>query len=233
MIAIIPARIGSKGVIKKNIKMLNGKPLIAYSIEAALNSKGISRVIVTTDSEEIASIAREYNAEVPILRPPELSSDSSKARDVYLHMIDFLNGEQQSKITSFMVLLPTCPFTKNKDIESALDIFIKENADSVISMKKSEHPISWYKELDRNGRIRAPDNTKEIFISNRQEGKGYYLPNGAIFIFTAELLRANATYYYENSYPYIMPANRSIDIDTPLDFEFADFLMKKNALEFQ
>ena len=109
MIAFIPARGGSKGVLGKNIKEICGKPLIAYTIEAAKKAKGVDRVIVTTDDEAIAAVAREYGAEVPFMRPAELSSDTASAIDVYLHATEFVMNETGEQIDKFMVLLPTVP----------------------------------------------------------------------------------------------------------------------------
>ena len=120
MIALIPARGGSKGLPGKNIKSLCGKPLIAYTIQAALNASGINQVVVTTDSEEIAEISRQYGAEVPFLRPKELAEDTSSAVDVYLHAIDFLQKKTGKEIQKFMVLLPTAPLREAKDIERFL-----------------------------------------------------------------------------------------------------------------
>ena len=123
MIALIPARGGSKGLPGKNIKNLCGKPLIAHTIGAALNASGIDRVVVTTDSEEIAEIAKQYGAEVPFLRPEELAGDTSSAVDVYLHAVDFLQKESGQEIQKFMVLLPTAPLRGSENIEQALKEF--------------------------------------------------------------------------------------------------------------
>ena len=120
MIALIPARGGSKGLPGKNIKSLCGKPLIAYTIQAALNASGINQVVVTTDSEEISEISRQYGAEVPFLRPKEHAEDTSSAVDVYLHAIDFLQKKTGKEIQKFMVLLPTAPLREAKDIEQAI-----------------------------------------------------------------------------------------------------------------
>lgn len=120
MLAIIPARGGSKGLPGKNIKELNGKPLIAYAIEAALDSKYIDRVLVTTDSDDIAKVAKMYGADVPFKRPDELSSDTASAIDVYLHAIEFVMNTQDVKIEKFMVLLPTAPMRTSKHIDSAV-----------------------------------------------------------------------------------------------------------------
>lgn len=124
MLAIIPARGGSKGLPGKNIKKLMGKPLIAYTIEAALNSSAINRVIVSTDDDKIASVAKQYGAEVPYIRNSELASDSASAIDVYIDAIQRL--EIENRTDPFMVLLPTVPFRTSENIDEAYDCLIKK-----------------------------------------------------------------------------------------------------------
>src|SRR5699024_5514424 len=140
MIAIIPARGGSKGLPGKNIRLLNGKPLISYTIIEALNSEKISRVIVSTDDTQIAEIAIQYGAEVPFLRPDYLSTDTSKAIDNYTYTIERLNDEgvNLAPINNFVVLQPTSPLRTRNDIDKAINLFYEKKADSVISVNKSE-----------------------------------------------------------------------------------------------
>lgn len=224
MIAIIPARGGSKGLPGKNIKLLNGKPMIAYTIEAALNAKGISRVIISTDDEEIAKIAKEYGAEVPFIRPKHLATDDSKAIDVYKYTIGELEKNDSNIITSFIVLQPTSPLRTAKNIEEAIDLFHIKKADNVISFCEEDHPIFWNKYITKEGKF------EEIFsgnfTKNRQEIKRTYRPNGAIYIFSKKTLETQ-NYYSENTFAYIMDKKQSIDIDTIDDFEYAEFLLKK------
>lgn len=223
MIAIIPARGGSKGLPGKNIKKLLNKPLIAYTIEAALKSDAIDRVIVSTDSIEIAAIARSCGAEVPFLRPDYLSTDTTLAIDVYLYMIEELQKENSKMIENFVVLLPTCPLRTENDIDAACNLFFSNKADSVISYTEESHPIFWHKFINERGTL------EEIFpekIDNRQNYRKSYYPNGAIYVFNLELLR-EGKYYSDHSYPYLMPSNRSVDIDTLNDFLYAEFLLTK------
>lgn len=226
MLAIIPARGGSKGLPGKNIKELKGKPLIAYTIEAALKSKYITRVIVSTDDMEIVKVAKQYGAEVPFIRPSELASDTAKAIDTYQFVCNRLEVEEKFKITNFIVLQPTSPFRTEQHIDSAVDLFKKRKADSVISFCKENHPIYWHKHVSELGEI------KSIFpetIKNRQEEKPTFFPNGAIYIFKREII--NKGHYYTNSsFAYIMDRKNSVDIDTKEDFEYAEFLLnRRNA----
>lgn len=226
MLAIIPARGGSKGLPGKNIKLMNGKPLIVYTFEAAKNSKFIDRIILSTDDDEIAGVAKQFDIEVPFMRPSHLATDDALAIDNYLYTIERLNSEQNNNILEFCVLQPTSPLRIADDIDNSIELFYKENADSVISIYENPHPPIWSKKIDSQGKLSSYfDLTSEN--KNRQELVNAYLPNGAIFVFKYSLLKEKRTYYSEHTFGYIMPNNRSIDIDNKLDFEFAEFLLKK------
>ncbi len=226
MLAIIPARGGSKGLPGKNIKDLCGKPLIAYTIEAALKSKKITQVVLSTDDEAITETCKKYGIEIPFLRPKELASDNSLIVDTYIYTVDRINKEQNKNYTSVVALLPTCPLRTTEDIDRAIEIYEKKEADSVISFYEAPHPVQWYKTVDKNGVLRSilPEGDR---LANRQEEEKSYLPNGAIYVFSMDLLR-DKKYYSDKTYPYIMPASRSIDIDNLFDFEMAEFLLSKD-----
>jgi len=230
MIAIIPARGGSKGLPGKNIKLLNGVPLINYTISTALQATSVSRVIVTTDDQEIADTARRCGAEVPFLRPDDLATDSSMAMDVYLYTVSQLEILENSKIDSFVALLPTVPLRSANDIDEAIEVFHKKSADSVISVTEASTPIEWYRKIKENGLLTAYYPHFDA-VKNRQDFEKSYVPNGAIYIFKTERLRTTREYYMENTYPFIMPRERSVDIDTQLDFEWAEFLLKKSIIK--
>jgi len=220
MIAIIPARGGSKGLPGKNIKEMCDKPLIAYTIEAALKSKSIDHVILSTDDEEIAAVAKKYGAEVPFMRPAELASDTAMAVDNYIYTIGRLEKEWNTKIDSFVVLQPTSPLRIAEDIDGAVELFNARNADSVVTYVKEAHPIFWHKKIDENNKL-------EGTIANRQELPITYYPNGAVYVFSTEMIRQKK-YYTDKSYAYIMPRERSIDIDFIDDFKYAEFLMSNS-----
>jgi CMP-N,N'-diacetyllegionaminic acid synthase len=226
MVAIIPARGGSKGLPRKNIKIFNGKPLIYYTIKSALESKYIDKVIVSTDDQEIAEIALSYGAIIPFLRPINLSEDNSKAIDVYIYTINRLNLEYGLSIKDFIVLLPTTPLRTKDDIDKSIDLYYKMKAKSVISVKEAEYPIEWFKKIDSKGIL------KDVFQNidntlNRQESSQKYIPNGAIYVLNLESLINKYSYYNEKTYPYIMSNLNSIDIDTELDFLFAEIVQSK------
>ncbi|PTX42609.1 N-acylneuraminate cytidylyltransferase/CMP-N,N'-diacetyllegionaminic acid synthase [Christiangramia gaetbulicola] len=223
MIAIIPARGGSKGLPGKNIRLLDGKPLIAYTIEAAKNSKYISRLILSTDDPEIAAVGKQYGAEVPFLRPEYLASDTAKALDAYLYTIDKIFELEGLEITEFIVLQPTSPFRIGRHIDESIQMFNTKNADSVISFCEEQHPIVWHKYVDDEGKISSIFDER---IRNRQDEKKTYFPNGAIFIFKKSILQ-QGQYYTENTYAYVMSRQSSIDIDTLEDFKYAEYLISK------
>ena len=225
MLAIIPARAGSKGLPGKNIKLLQGKPLIAHTIEQALKAKNVSRVIVSTDDGEIARIALKYGAEVPFMRPKSLATDTALSVDNYIYTIKKLQKENNIKIKEFIVLQPTSPLRTSNDIDNAINLFYKKEADSVISYSKENHPITWHKQINNDLSF---TNIFEDKLQNRQDIKTTYFPNGAIFIFKFNII-SQKKYYTQKSFAYIMPRNRSIDIDTIDDFEYAEFLLQKNT----
>ena len=224
MIAIIPARGGSKGLPGKNIKEMCDKPLIAYTIEAALKSKSIDHVILSTDDEEIAAVAKKYGAEVPFMRPAELASDTAMAVDNYIYTIGRLEKEWNTKIDSFVVLQPTSPLRIAEDIDGADELLISRKAESVVTYVKEAHPIFWHKKIDENNKL---EDIFEGTIANRQELPITYYPNGAVYVFSTEMIRQKK-YYTDKSYAYIMPRERSIDIDFIDDFKYAEFLMSNS-----
>ena len=228
MLAIIPARAGSKGLYNKNTKLFGGLPLICHSIKAALGSKIIDRVIVSTEDNEIASIAKAYGAEVPFIRPDNLAGDTSMVIDSYLHALDWISKENSILIKSFVALLPTAPLRKSQDIDEAIKIFNNTNADSVISVTEAPIPLEWYLNITKDGLLKNYYQEFNV-LKNRQELKKAYIPNGAVYIFKTEVLRLKRQYYTNKTYPYVMPRERSVDIDNLLDFEWAEFLLKKNC----
>jgi CMP-N,N'-diacetyllegionaminic acid synthase len=228
MLAIIPARGGSKGVYRKNIRMLGGKPLVQWTIEAALKAKSIDRIIISTDDEEIADVCRNIGVEILFMRPKELAQDHSLAIDNYIYTMDRMINEFGYVYDEFAVLLPTAPFRTAADIDAAVVIFENSVADSVISCKELEHPLSWVCDVNDSGKILQNKRATTKNIMNRQQAKVSYIPNGAIYVLKNSLIKSNYSYYTENTYAYLMPSERSIDIDTELDLEFAEFYTSRS-----
>lgn len=222
MIALIPARGGSKGLPNKNIKLLNGKPLIAYTIEAALQAKEISRVIVSTDYENIKEVALQYGADIPFLRPDFLATDSSSSLDVFKYTINRLEEEENIVIDNFVVLQPTSPLRTSKHIDEAISLFREKEAKAVVSYCKEYHSIFWHKKIDSKGKI--VNIFEGDFSKNRQEIEETYFPNGAIYVFNKNYIFGTKD-YSNDCYAYIMDRKYSIDIDTIDDFLYAEFLI--------
>lgn len=222
-LAIIPARSGSKGVSNKNIRELNHKPLLAYSVESALKSNVFSDVMVSTDSKQYAEIAKKYGASVPFLRSQGNSGDTASSWDVVKEVVNEYKkmGEQFDTIC---LLQPTSPFRTEKDIVGAYSLYEKKASVSVISVCEMEHTPLWSNILPNdkslNGFIRRTSGGR------RQDSDKYYRLNGAIYIVSVQELFKDTYFYRDGSYAYIMPTERSVDIDTEMDFAYADFLMK-------
>ena len=224
MIAIIPARAGSKGLPNKNIKLFNGKPLIKWTFEAAKQSKYLDRIILTTDCVEIAKIAYDNKIEVPEMRPSHLAQDTSLVNDTFKYLICKLEKECGKKIEEVVILQPTSPLRLSNDIDEAIELYRSKKADSVISYTVSNRPIEWYRYLQADNLIPLRVNES---LGNRQINKVAYYPNGAIYIIKSDLILADK-WYGDNSYAYIMPRSRSVDIDTQEDFDYAEYLYNKN-----
>ena len=223
-IAIISARSGSKGLPNKNIKELCGKPLMAYSIDAAIKSSCFDTVMVSTDSEQYASIAREYGAEVPFLRSEKTASDTASSWDAVEEVLE--GYEKKGKVfDTFCLLQPTSPMRTAEDIKNAYELYKKKNAIAVLSMTELEHPIAWCGELSATLSL-------DGFLNNmnggrRQDMAKAYRPNGAIYVVNVVEFHNDRNLYRAGSYAYVMPKERSVDIDTEFDFRFAEFLQSK------
>ena len=222
ILAIIPARGSSKDIPKKNIRLLGGKPLIAWSIGEALQSKYINRVIVSTDSDEIASVSRKYKAEIA-KRPDELATDMAKTIDVVL---DLLNSLKKQKYEPDIVILlqPTSPLRTVQDIDESIKIFLGKKCESVVSFCES-NSVLWSFKIEKE--YAKPFLGKEYLKKRRQDLPNVYLPNGAVYVSTPKNLLKYKGFYGKKILPYIMPKDRSVDIDYELDFKMAELLMRK------
>ena len=223
IIAIIPARGGSKGIPRKNIQKLGGKPLISYTIEEALKSKFLDHVFVSTEDPEIAKVSREYGAQV-IDRPPSLANDTSKTVDVILHAIESL--VQEGIHPQIIVLLqPTSPLRNVDDIDTAIELFLNNECDSVISVCEPDHSPFWC--FTFKGKYLQPLLNQEHKSTRRQDLPKVVMPNGAIYISSPESIARFGGFYGDHVLPHCMPPERSIDIDTALDFTLAEILVNK------
>ncbi len=225
ILAIIPARGNSKGLPGKNIRIFADKPLIAWTIEQARKIKYIDRVVVSTDSKKIAQIAKTYGAEIPFLRPKRLAKDETPTIDVVVHFLKTI----KKPLPDIVVLLqPTSPLRSSKDIERALKMLISnKNASAVVSMVEvSENPF-WMKNVKKDGFI-GDFIKKARKFSRRQDLPRLYMPNGALYIIRTKVLLEQKSLYPIKTLVYIMPRERSADIDDAASFALAEQLAGKN-----
>ncbi len=226
-IAIIPARSGSKGLPDKNIKLLNGKPLIAYSIEAAIQSNVCDRVHVSTDSAEYANIAIEYGADVPFLRDVDNSRDSSSTWDVVREVLS--NYTKRGESFDLCVLLqPTSPLRTAKDIKEAMNLYLEKSAKSLTSVCEVDHPVQWCFKLNTLNYSMHDFAMSPFKNIRRQELEKHYRENGAIYIVgVKDIINKFFDFYTDNCVGYLMDREKSIDIDTIQDFIVAEVLIKQ------
>ncbi len=218
-LAIIPARGGSKRLPRKNVLDLCGKPLIAWSIEAALKSKYISKIIVSSDDEEILNIAKEYKADF-IKRPDELASDTATTFDALKHTL-----ENVEKYDYVVLLQPTSPLRTEKHINEAIELLEEKNADAIISVCEMEHSPLWSNILDENLDM-SNFLSDEVLNKRSQDLPKYYRLNGAIYICKIDKFLQNRGFFLKDKvFAYIMDKKDSVDIDEEIDFKLAQFCL--------
>ncbi|MBU2633752.1 MAG: acylneuraminate cytidylyltransferase family protein [Nanoarchaeota archaeon] len=224
VVAIIPARGGSKGIPRKNIKLLNGKPLIAYSIEQAKQSEFVDRVFVSTEDKEIAEISKEYNSEV-ISRPQELAEDNTPMMPVLKHALDYLENKLKFKADIVVLLQPTSPLRKTKYIDKAIKELINHNCETVTTIYKIEHNI--------NTLVKIKDGKTKYFIKKdpialRQTSEEIYRIDGMVFVLKKEKISDEIDYIVsdDNNRAIVVPYEDGLEIDSPFEFELAEFLIK-------
>ena len=222
VVCIIPARGGSKGLPGKNIKMFLGKPLIAQSIKQAKDSGLIDRIIVSTDDKKIADISKKYGAEVPFARPKYLAQDKSSTMDVLLHAMECLKGD--GYLFDILVLLhATAPLRSVEDINNCIKLLVNQKVANVFSVTEAHrNPYFNMVEVVR-GKVRL---VKEGRFSSRQQAPKVYDMNSSIYVWWKDVLKNKKMIFLKNSRIYLMPKERSVDIDNNLDFKIAKMLVK-------
>lgn len=219
-LAIIPARSGSKGIKDKNILLVNKKPLLAYTIEAAKKSKCFDIIFVSTDSKKYAEIAKKYGANVDFLRSKKNSSDNSKSIDLMVETVE--NFKKKNICCETVTLLqPTSPLRDENDIKNAFKILKNKNADSVISVCETSHPTFLYNTLKKGNSLHNFISKKDLHKQRQQAPQEYYV-NGAIYIVKPS---KKYEFYGSKSYAYLMTKNHSVDINDLFDVTLAEFLL--------
>lgn len=227
ILAIIPARGGSKGLPRKNVLDLEGKPLIAWSIAAASESQYIDRCIVSTDDQEIADIAKQWGADVPFMRPTEHARDESTTLDVALHTI-----EQLPDFDIVVILQPTSPLRSRHDIDHTIETLCALQAKSAASVYEPAKSPFWSYLTTSQGRLQ-PLLDPELACKRRQDLPRAFVLNGAVYAACIKWLKKTQRFVTEQTAAYMMPAERSLDIDTAYDLRLAAFQIHENRLQEQ
>ncbi len=239
ILALIPARGGSKGLPGKNIQPLNGIPLIAHSILAAKESRHVSRVVVATDSEEIAAVARDYGAETPFVRPPEVSTDTSHAFQIYKYTAEWLLKEEEYRADIQCNLLPTTPLRGSGDIDACMQLMLSSGCDWCFTVNEMEHhPYRAMRPLDDSRMQAWHDIPRDLLWANRQELPPALRFNGGVMAGRSEHILNFDEYNIDNldfadtDVRYVqMPVERALDVDTQLDIDFIEFVLKRRNAE--
>ncbi|WP_304379677.1 cytidylyltransferase domain-containing protein [uncultured Parabacteroides sp.] len=226
ILGVIPARGGSKGIPHKNIRDMQGKPLIAHTIEKAKQSRYIDRLIVSTDDPKIADVARFYGAEVPFLRPAELASDSSRAIDAIKHALITMEDLDHKRYEYIVYLEPTSPNRSAEDIDDAVDLFLHSDADSLASVVEATqyHPILM--KTIENGYLKPIYKDEPEGMPRQEYAPKAYMRNGAVYIFRRENVLQRIL-WGQTILPYVMPIERSACIDDMNDWYLAEIWMQK------
>ena len=224
VLAIIPARGGSKGIPGKNIRTLNGRPLIEYTCDAALQSRLINHAIVSTDCSEISQVARRAGVDVPFVRPSELASDQSPTIDVIRHALTWMQEHRDYRHDIIVLLQPTAPLRTASHVDEALAALIREDADAVVSVTPvpAHHHPDWQFRI-HGSELRPWSGGRFVDIPTRRQAlTASYTRNGAIYAFRRDAVEMNGSIYGSYCVPYVMPNELSVNIDTEDDWRLAE-----------
>jgi len=225
IIAVVPARGGSKTLSRKNIRPISGKPLIAYTIEAAIGSRSINRVVVSTEDEEIAEISKRYGAEV-VKRPEKLAQDDSPTIDAIMHVIDWFE-ERNERFDIVVLLEPTSPLRKDDDLDNAISLFIhnSDRADSLVSLGEVHLESPYITKKIENGFVR-PFTPPAAPLHQRQQLPKVYFPYGVIYLSKVDALKRYGTFYQERTIPYFIERWQNYEIDDIYDLICIEAIMR-------
>jgi CMP-N,N'-diacetyllegionaminic acid synthase len=222
VLALVPARGGSRGLPRKNLRMVAGRPLIAWTIDCALTAECIARVVVSTDDDEIATTAESLGAEVPFIRPAELASDEILDLPVYEHALEWLAEHQGYRPDAVAWLRPTAPLRTTADIDAAVAALEQTDAGCVRSVCQAEHHPYWMKRIEDERLTPFIGGADELAYPRRQLLPPVYRLNGAVDVVRCSAVAATGVLYPLPMAPYVMPRDRSVDIDDPLDLRAAE-----------
>lgn len=226
ILAIIPAREGSKRLPRKNKMELNGKTLIEWTIQSALESNLIDTTLISTDDNDIIELVKKYDVLAPFKRPKELADDTSTIFDVIIHAIEYFKSKEIF-FSHILLLQPTSPLRNSKDIKQAVQK-LNEKTQSIVSVCETEHSPLWTNTLPND--LSMKDFISEKYKNIRsQDLPSYFRLNGAIYLSEIKYYIKNKGFFGSDTYAYVMPINRSIDIDNKIDFELCKIMMNENS----
>jgi len=220
LLALIPARGGSKRIPRKNIRLFCGRPLLQWTIDAACALSCVDRVVVSTDDPQIAEVASDCGAEVPFLRPAELATDTAKGIAPVLHAL-----EQLPQVSDVLLLQPTSPLRTSGDIEAIVSLRQLAGRESAVSLTPSSKHPAWMYSLSHDQRLESFYTMTEFQLTKQQSQ--VYALNGALYLASRDFLMREQAFIGPETVGYVMPAERSVDIDTPFDWKLAEFLMEQ------
>jgi len=230
VLAVIPARGGSKGLPRKNVLPLAGKPLIAHTLSAAQGAKLLDRTVISTDDDEIAEVCREYGGETPFKRPQELAKDDTLIYPVLTHAVKWLQ-EHEGYVPDYVMLLqPTSPLRTSQDIDDAISKALDKDADGIVGLCHADSHPYMVMRLDDDGAISQfmkLDAPLAERYSRRQDLPDAYCINGAIYLARRQFLISKETFYSDRTFAHIMPPERSVDIDSELDLRLAELILNR------
>lgn len=221
ILGIIPARGGSKGVPRKNVRVVGGKPLIAWTIDEAKKSKYLDRIILSSDDDEIIDVARQYKCDVPFKRPSELASDDSPAIATVVHAI----SNMKESFDYLVLLQPTSPMRTVEDIDGCIEKCLNMKSLSCVSVSVVDKSPYWMFSVDDASRM-TPILESATLYQRRQDLPLAYTLNGAVYVAECHWLEAKGEFVDDKTLAYEMPKNRSVDIDTKSDLKYLEFLLK-------
>ena len=222
ILAVIPARGGSKGIPGKNIKMLAGKPLLAWTIEAAKGSRYIDRLILSSDDKDIISVALEYGCEVPFVRPANLAQDDTPGIAPVLHALEVL----EEKFDYVVLLQPTSPLRQTEDIDACIEKCLEEQAMSCVTVSEVKENPNWMFTLEEGLYLKRLLSEGGKY-KRRQDCPTYYVLNGAVYVMQCEWVQREKRTVFEGTIASIMPKMRAVDIDEMLDFQLCELVISK------
>ncbi|WP_432702107.1 cytidylyltransferase domain-containing protein [Lysinibacillus sphaericus] len=221
ILAVIPARGGSKGITRKNIRNLAGKPLIAWTIEKAQKSKYISRLILSSDDDEIIEVAKKYGCDVPFKRPKELAQDDTPGIEPVIHSVQYMSDEEYDYV---VLLQPTSPLCTVEDIDGCIELALKENSDFVVTVTESDKSPYWMYKISNTGYMQ-PLIEQESLVTRRQALPKAYSLNGAVYVGKVDKLLKERTFLTSKTKAFSMPSERSFDIDSEIDFMICEQIL--------